>query len=154
MKIKINGAIISNEDKFIYDFFEMESTSPQDIESKLESANGQDVEIDINSGGGDVFAGSQIYTMIKEYKGNTTVKVMSIAGSAASVIAMAGDTRLISPTAQIMIHNVSVYGASGDHRDMQHTAEFLENFNKSIANSYILATNIEEKEILEMLFIV
>ena len=61
-----------------------------------------------NSGGGDVYAGSEIYTALRSYPGDVTVKIVGIAASAASVIAMAGDTVEISPTAQIMIHNVSL----------------------------------------------
>lgn len=60
----------------------------------------------ISSPGGDVFAASQIYTMLKNHKGRITVKIDSLAASAASVVAMAGDETLIAPTALMMIHDV------------------------------------------------
>ncbi len=60
----------------------------------------------LNSPGGDVFAASQIYTMLKNHKGRITVKINALAASAASVLAMAGDETLIAPTALIMIHDV------------------------------------------------
>ena len=60
----------------------------------------------LNSPGGDVFAASQIYTMLKNHKGKVTVKIDGIAASAASVVAMAGDETLIAPTAMMMIHDV------------------------------------------------
>jgi len=151
MKIKIKGVIVSNADKEIYDFFNIDAVSPNDIENQIETAKGKDIDIEINSGGGDVYASSEIYTMLKDYKGKKTVKVMSIAGSGASVIAMAGDTRLISPTAEIMIHNVSICGAYGDYRAMDKFSDALQVANTSIANAYILATGIEEREILEMM---
>jgi len=61
---------------------------------------------------------------IKSYKGKKTAKIVGLAASAASVIAMAGDTVQMSPTAQMMIHNVSTW-ADGDYREMEHTAEVL-----------------------------
>lgn len=61
----------------------------------------------LNSPGGDVFAASQIYSMLKNHKGKVTVKIDGIAASAASVVAMAGDETLIAPTALMMIHDPS-----------------------------------------------
>lgn len=149
-KINIKGVIIPNDHKWIYDWFEMESTCPNDVSKVIDDANGEDVEIVINSGGGDVFSGSEIYTVLKDYKGNKTVKIVGVAASAASIIAMAGDKVLISPTAQIMIHNVRASG-SGDYRDFEHTADVLKNYNKSIANAYRLKTGLSEKELLELM---
>lgn len=146
-KIEIKGTIISNDEKWIYDLFEMDSTSPKDI---LLPENNEPLEVVINSGGGDVYAGSEIYTTLRDYKGNVSVKIVGIAASAASVIAMAGDKISISPTAQIMIHNVSS-GATGDHRVFAHEAEVLKNYNLSIANAYIDKTGIEKDELLELM---
>lgn len=151
MKVKIKGVIVSNDDKWVYEYFDVEAVSPKDVEAQLEKANGEELEIEINSGGGDVFAGSEIYTALKEYKGNIITKIPSIAASAASVIAMAANKVLISPTAQIMIHNVSVYGGGGDYRDMEHYAEMLKNYNVSIANAYQLKTNMKQEELLDLM---
>jgi ATP-dependent Clp protease, protease subunit len=150
LKIKVKGVIVSNNDKWIYDWFEMDATSPADIEKQLELAKNIDIEVEINSGGGDVFAGSEIYTMLKEYKGNVTVKITSIAASAASVIAMAGNIVKISPTAQIMIHNTSTV-AWGDYRALEHEADVLKGWNKSIANAYMIKTGLEQKELLNLM---
>lgn len=149
-KIKIKGVIIPNDYKWIYDLFEVDSTCPKDIEDALENANGEDIEAEINSGGGDVYSGSEIYTIIKAYSGKTIGKIMGLAASAASVIAMAFDTLIMSPTAQIMIHNVSSY-ASGDYRDFQHEADVLKNYNTSIANAYILKTGMSKEELLALM---
>lgn len=146
-KLEVKGTIISNNQKWIYDLFEMDSTSPKDI---LLPENNEPLEVVINSGGGDVYAGSEIYTALRDYRGDVTVKVVGIAASAASVIAMAGDTIEISPTAQIMIHNV-LSGASGDHRALAHEAEVLKNYNNSIANAYLDKTGIEKDELLELM---
>lgn len=151
MKIEIKGPIISNDDQFIYDYFEIESTSPKKINDLISQAkNNEELEIIINSGGGSVFAGSEIYTTLKSHKGNTIAKIVGIAASAASVIAMAANKVVISPTAQIMIHNVSTF-ACGDYRDLQHEADVILNMNKSIANAYALKSNLGQEELLEMM---
>ena len=149
-KVNVKGTIVDSEDKWIYEWFDMEATCPKDIEKAIDNANGEDLEIYINSGGGSVLAGSEIYTLLKDYKGNSIVKIVGIAGSAASVIAMAGKKIVMSPTAQIMIHNVSCRSA-GDYRDMKHTAEILENANKAICNAYVLKTGMKQEELLELM---
>lgn len=149
-KINIKGVIIPNSHKWIYDWFEMDSTCPKDVEKEIEKTNGEDLEIFINSPGGAVWAGSEIYTILKSYKGNVTVKIVGVAASAASVIAMAGDRVLMSPTAQMMLHNVWS-SASGDYRDMEHEAEVLKSHNKSIANAYMIKTGMNEDELLDMM---
>lgn len=80
--------------------------TPKKFKEELFESDG-DVIVWINSPGGDVFAASQIYNMLKEYKGKVTVKIDGLAASAASVIAMAGDEVLMSPVAMLMIHNPS-----------------------------------------------
>ena len=145
----MKGVIIPNEDKWIYEWFEIENTTPNDVLNALPTDNSP-VEVVINSGGGDVFSGSEIYTTLKDYPGTVTVKIVGIAASAASVIAMAGDRVLISPTAQIMIHNVASV-AQGDYRVMKHEAEVLKNYNKSIANAYMLKTGLSQEELLNLM---
>lgn len=148
-KIEVKGTIISDAQQRIYDWIGLHATSPSKVIKSLPT-NKSDIEVSINSGGGDVFAGSEIYTALKEYEGQVTVKVVGIAASAASVIAMAGDKVLISPTAQMMIHNVSTYGG-GDYRDFEHTAEVLKSANHSILNSYKAKTGKSEEELKSLM---
>ena len=149
-KVQIKGPIVSGDIKWIYEWFGIEATSPKDVEKALIEANGEDLEVEINSGGGDVYAGSEIYTALKAYAGNVIVKIVGIAASAAGVIAMSGKKVMISPTAQFMMHNVSS-GASGDYRAMEHRAEVLKNYNISIANSYMLKTGMEQEKLLDLM---
>ena len=134
----------------VYDWFGMPSTSAEEVRDAINSANGEDLEVEINSPGGDVFVGSEIYGLLKGYNRHVDVKVMSIAASAASVIAMAGGKVYISPTAQIMIHN-SFGQTSGDYRDMDKTSEILKNVNETIANAYHIKTGIPMDELLDMM---
>jgi ATP-dependent Clp protease, protease subunit len=149
-KVFIKGAIISNDDQWIYDWLDWDATSPRSVEKQLEGANGEELEVEINSGGGSVFDASEIYTTLKEYKGKVTTKVVGIAASAASVIAMAGDKVLMSPTSQMMIHNASAY-AGGDYRDMTHMADILKNVNQTVANAYKIKTGKTDEELLDLM---
>lgn len=149
-RINIKGPIIFNDDKWIYDWLGYESACPNDVIEVLSQLNGEDVDVIINSGGGYVSAGSEMYTALMEYSGNVNIKIVGVAASAASVIAMAGSNIGISPTAQMMIHNVRGL-AEGDYRDMEHSAEFLRTFNQSIANAYILKTNLSEEKLLDLM---
>ena len=83
-----------------------------------------DVTVWINSPGGDCIAAAQIYTMLKEYPGKVTVKIDGMAASAASVVAMAGDSVLMSPVSMMMIHNPMTV-AMGDTAEMQKAIEML-----------------------------
>ncbi|ENK1244730.1 Clp protease ClpP [Clostridium botulinum] len=151
MKINIKGTIISNDDKMVYDWFEMDSTCPRDIEKALDKAKkNEEIEVIINSGGGSVFAGSEIYSLLKEYKGKITGKIVGLAASATSVIAMGCDILKISPTAQLMIHRASMISA-GNSEDFAKGAEVLEGIDKSIANAYILKTGLKQDELLDLM---
>jgi ATP-dependent Clp protease protease subunit len=150
MKINIKGPIISNGEQWIYDYFGIDATSPKQVLDQIEKAGNEDLEVDINSGGGSVFDASEIYTSLKSYQGKVNGKIVGIAASAASVIAMASDNLSMSPTSQMMIHNASMRG-QGDYRDMEHNAGFLKNVNQTIANAYSLKSGKEYSELLSMM---
>jgi len=149
-RVNIKGPIVSNGDYSIYEWFGIEATCPKIVHDAIEKANGEDLEVIINSGGGSVFPASEIYTTLRDYAGNVIVKIVGLAASAASVVAMAGTKVLMSPTAQMMIHNVTTY-AEGDYRDMEHTAEILKNANDTIANAYRLKSGKTQEELLVLM---
>jgi hypothetical protein len=91
-----------------------------------------------------------IHSLLKEYKGDVTVKVLGMAASAASVIAIAGDNIKIAENAFFMIHN-SWSLAMGNRNDMRKAADTLEQFDKSMVSLYASATGIEEKKIAKMM---
>lgn len=93
------------------------------------------VEVHINSPGGDMFEGIAIYNRLLEHRGKVTVKVMGLAASAASVIAMAGDEILIGPASFFMIHNAWVLVA-GDRNVMAETSAWLAPFDAAMAAVY------------------
>lgn len=148
VRIKINGPIISSDDKWFYDYFEIEATCPSDVLSKLPE-NGEDVEVTINSYGGLVDMGNEIYTGLRAYSGKVTANIV-MAGSAASIIAMGANQVAISPVGQIMIHNVSM-GSNGDYHEMDKASEILQKANFSLANAYMTKTGKSRDEILSLM---
>ena len=104
----------------------------------------------LNSPGGDVFAASQIYSMLKNHKGKVTVKIDGIAASAASVVAMAGDETLIAPTAMMMIHDPSTV-ATGNKADMEKAITLLEEVKESIINAYETKSHLSRNKIAKMM---
>lgn len=149
MKIDVKGAIVPDSDGWIYDWFGETYCSPGKVHAALDEANGEDVDIDINSGGGDVFAGSEIYSAIRSYKGNVKIHVVGVAASAASVIACAAKSD-IAPTAQMMVHNVSTF-AAGNYHDMDHASEMLKQANRAIAAAYVEKAGMSEQDALDLM---
>lgn len=126
-----------------------DEVAPKQFRDDLNACDG-DIEVYINSPGGDVCAASQIYTMLMEYKGNVTVKIDGLAASAASVIAMAGTTVTMAPTAMMMIHNPWTMQI-GDEDEMRECAEYLAEFKESIINAYELKTGLSREKISELM---
>ena len=151
MKINVKGTIIPNDDQWIYDLFDIDATSPAKVSKGITAAAEKDepLEVYINSGGGDIFAASEIYSAIREYSGDVKIHVVGLAASAASVIACAGKSD-ISPTAQIMVHNVSSV-TSGDYHDMDKMSEILQKANETIANAYITKSGMAKEKALEIM---
>ena len=114
------------------------------------TAGSGDVTVWINSPGGDCVAAAQIYNMLKDYKGNVTVKIDGIAASAASVIAMAGSTVLMSPVSMLMIHNPMTV-AMGNVDEMQKAIEMLDSVKDSIINAYELKTGMSRAKISHLM---
>ena len=108
---------------------------PESIKNFLDEAKGKDINIYINSGGGSVFAGMAIYNMLKRHQGYKTVYVDGLAGSIASVIALAGDKVIIPSNAYMMIHKPwsGLYGNSTELREM---ADTLDKIEEGILNVY------------------
>ncbi len=123
--------------------------TPQMFRDELNAGEG-DVTVWINSPGGNVFAAAEIYTMLKDYKGSITVKIDAIAASAASVVAMAGDTVQMSPVAMLMIHDPSTV-AMGNTKDMEKVIEVLNEVKESIINAYASKSGLSHARIANLM---
>ena len=109
------------------------------VTAQLRAIGDRPVEVQINSPGGDMFEGLAIYNVLREHPQDITIKVMGMAASAASIIAMAGDTVEIGAASFLMIHNCWVV-AVGNRHDMQETADFLAPFDQAMADVYAART--------------
>ncbi|WP_193336175.1 head maturation protease, ClpP-related [Devosia beringensis] len=118
------------------------------VAAQLRAIGTRPVEVQINSPGGDMFEGIAVYNVLREHPQPVTIKVMGMAASAASVIAMAGDTIEIGAASFIMIHNCWVL-AMGNRHDMRETAEFLEPFDQAMVDVYAQRTGGDAKKIAE-----
>lgn len=126
-----------------------DDVTPAIFKEELNAGDGP-ITVWINSPGGDCVAAAQIYNMLKEYPAPVTVKIDGIAASAASVIAMAGTTVLMSPVSTMMIHNPATV-AMGDHTDMEKAIRMLDAVKDSIINAYEQKTGLSRREISKMM---
>jgi ATP-dependent Clp protease protease subunit len=126
-----------------------DDVTPGMFKEELHAGNGP-VTVWLNSPGGDCIAASQIYSMLMDYKGDVTVKIDGIAASAASVIAMAGTSVLMAPTALMMIHNPMTM-ACGNQDDMQKAIEMLDEVKESIINAYEIKTGMARSKLSRLM---
>ena len=99
----------------------------------------------LNSPGGDFFEGMAIYNLLREHKAKVTIRVLGVAASVASVIAMAGDEILMGDGSFLMIHNAWAV-AVGNRHDMTDTAAVLATFDAAMAALYAHRSGIAEAE--------
>lgn len=138
MRTQLNGYIVADEDVWIYHFFGYSVCSPGDIRKAVaENPPGETLTVEVNSYGGSMFAGFEMYSVLLGAECDTEAEVQSLAASAAS-IAMLGCRRVkATPVAQVMIHNPALI-ANGNQYDHRKTAEELAGFAQSILNAYEL----------------
>lgn len=137
-ELTISGAI--GESSYFY-----EATSAKDVREALENATG-DVHIYLNSGGGDVFQGIEIYNYLKNISNNVTVEVTGTACSAASIIAMGANKLIMNTGTSLMIHEASTI-AWGNKNEIKKTLGALETIDTLLVDIYSEKTNIDKSEI-------
>lgn len=104
------------------------------VASAIEGHTG-DLRLRINSPGGDAFEGFAIYNLLSGYPGHITSRIDGLAASAASMIAMVGDTIEMSPASMFMIHDAwSV--AIGNADDMRAEADVIDSISQIGAELY------------------
>ncbi|ENW29328.1 head maturation protease, ClpP-related [Acinetobacter lwoffii] len=141
-----NDNTIGIYDPIGYDYWDDSGVTAKRISAALRSLDGADVVVNINSPGGDVFEGLAIYNLLREYKGHVTVRVLGVAASAASFIAMAADEIQIARAGFFMIHNAWT-GLWGNRNDLRETADFLEQIDDTIADIYHVKSGLSMDEL-------
>lgn len=147
----VRGVIIPNSYKWFYDWFDEDSTCPRDIQKVIDMLQpGEVLDVYVNSPGGVIESGSEIYTLLRELpEGIVKIHITGEACSAASVISMAGWSEM-APTALMMVHCVSS-GARGNHTDMEHMAEVLRTADHALCTAYMAKAGMTEEEAIEMM---
>jgi ATP-dependent Clp protease protease subunit len=138
--------VITMFDMIGEDYWSGGGVTAKKVASQLKAIGSRPVEVQINSPGGDMFEGIAIYNILREHSQPITMKIMGMAASAASIIAMAGDTIEIGAASFIMIHNCWVL-AVGNRHDMQETASWLAPFDQAMVDVYAMRSGSDAKDI-------
>ncbi|WP_435655018.1 head maturation protease, ClpP-related [Brucella pituitosa] len=150
----IGDNVISIYDVIGEDFWTGGGFTLKRLDAALRTIGRRDFEVHINSPGGDMFEGVAIFNKIRDHAdaNNLTVKVkvLGVAASAASVIAMAGDEIEIGSSASIMIHNCWTI-AQGNRRDFAEMAVTMEQFDANMASVYEARTGNDKESIVAMM---
>lgn len=142
--------VITVYDVIGYDWWTGGGVTVKRIDAALRSIGNKPAEVHVNSPGGDMFEGIAIYNRLKEHTAGVTVKVMGLAASAASLIAMAGEERLIGEAGFLMIHDCWVM-AAGNRHELREVADYLEPFDAAMVDLYVKASGQSAGEIAKML---
>lgn len=145
---KAEGNVIDIFDQIGEDFWG-DGVTAHSITTQLGRMKG-DITVRVNSPGGDVFEGMTIYNALRRHQGRVDVQVMGIAASAASVIAMAGDSITMDPGSMMMIHNA--WGmVVGNRHDLAETIPVLEKIDGSMSKLYQARTGKSAEEIAALM---
>lgn len=134
----------------IYDEIGMWGVTAKDFIDSLRGIESKAITVSINSPGGSVFDALAIYNALRMHDAEITVKVMGVAASAASLVAMAGDVIEMPENTFMMIHNplTFAYGNSAELRDM---AELLDKIGSSLTATYVARTGQPEADVQALL---
>lgn len=137
MRIRLGGTVVDNDSAAIYRRWGYNDVCcPQDVRDAAEKCpEGEELVFELNSGGGSVYQGFEMYTVVRGHKGRTVAEVFGIAGSAMSVFLAGCDQVLMSPVGNVMVHRASTC-AWGNSRVMKETKQMLDTIDESILNAY------------------
>jgi ATP-dependent protease ClpP protease subunit len=109
--------------------------TPELLLERLNEANGDDIEVHLNTQGGNVYQGIEVFNLINSYVGHKTVILGALVASIGSYISCAFDTVVAQDLTIFMIHNAS-QGAWGDFRELRKVADELERLNAHVSERY------------------
>lgn len=138
------------ETLLIFDEIGFWGVQAKDFVTDLGKVQSKTLNVEINSPGGDVFAGLAIYNALKSSGKEIVVKIMGVAASAASLIAMAGDKIVMPKNTFMMIHNPWSF-AMGNADELRETADTLDKIGASLKATYAAKTGMSEEELEPLL---
>lgn len=138
MTIEMFGEIVSDDWVWLYEFFGIQCCSPKTVRDAIRDLPaGEDLILEINSPGGDVWAGFEIYGLLQACRASTEAHIIAMAASAATTVMCGCDLALASPVAQIMIHQPAAYVEEYLNNDgARQLQNFLDSVKASIINGY------------------
>lgn len=145
--LEVSGDIMSNDYKFLKEDYDL--TIPNDVKDFFKDNPNKDIRININSNGGDVFAGTAIVNMIREHKGTTTAYIQSIGASIASVIALSCDKVYMPKNSYLMIHK-PFCRVVGNANELRATIELLDKIQSNIVDVYMTHSKVDSTVINEL----
>ena len=119
----------------------------KDVRETLDAVS-EDIVIKLNSPGGDVFEGIEIYNYLKDHPSNITVEVTGVAANAATFIVAGADEVIMNIGTSLMIHEASTF-AWGNKSDIQKTLNALETIDESILSIYSEKTGQSNEQLEE-----
>ena len=136
--------------KYKYDWNGESFGSPKLAEELRKYENIENIDVFINSNGGSVSEGLAVYNILKRQNAKVTTYCDGFACSAASVIFMAGDERIMSNASLLMIHNAWIY-TEGNAEELRKQADDLDIITEASINAYLNHVNISREELKLML---
>ena len=149
---------VENEEAVLYlygniaksSWWDDEVISASAVRDSLKGIEGKNLKVHLNSGGGDVFESIAINNLLKQFDGEVTISIDGLAGSGASVIAMAGDKVVMPSNSMVMVHKASTFGY-GNSADFIKIAADLDKIDTSVRESYKTRFVGEEQELIDLI---
>lgn len=135
IRLTLNGTVVADDDQWLYDYFDIAAFSPRAVRAAIDANTDEELVVEVNSAGGSVFAGFEIFSLLRGAQCRTVAVVQSLAASAASTIISGCDIVQMSPVAQIMLHLPSI-STTGDREDHRDSIKLLDSITESILNGY------------------
>lgn len=141
MRVTLNGYVAADEDIWIYDWYGYPAFGPSTVRQALaDNPDGEELVLEVNSYGGSVWAGAEIYSVLRSTQTPTRAEIQSLAASAASYLVAGCNEVWISPVAQMMVHLPATV-TDGDRNEHRNSIHLLDSIEASILNAYELKSN-------------
>lgn len=139
MRVTLNGIVASDDDQEVYDWWGIGAFSPKSVRQALaDNPQGEELVLEINSPGGSVFAGGEIYSVLRSSESVwTRAEIQSLAASAASYLCLGCSEVAISPVAMMMLH-LPATSTQGDRVEHLRSVQLLDTTREAVLNAYTL----------------
>ena len=144
MRVTLNGIVASDDDQEVYDWWGIGAFSPKTVRQALaDNPQGEELVLEINSPGGSVFAGGEIYSVLRSSESVwTRAEIQSLAASAASYLCLGCSEVVISPVAMMMLH-LPATSTRGDRAEHLRSIQMLDTTREAILNAYAIRSGVK-----------